>query len=253
MTPAPRALRRRGEPAWALLLVLVGWLAIRCLTWTPLAEPTALAVGHRAGTTSRGAANPELSLPTAPLRPPAPTSARQLPEQLPAPASADRGISAPVEVQSEPSPAPVATAAAPAVAVKRVDQPLRVVSAHALLWMAAISDLPMPPGLLSAAPPVPSAGLPARDRRGTALRWSADGWLMVRPDGGGGATGVGLPTYGASQLGAVVRYRLADGGMRPSAYVRATAALEAAAGSARPNAGWRPGCRCGRLQRCRCG
>lgn len=71
-------------------------------------------------------------------------------------------------------------------------------------------------------------------------RWSADGWLFLRP--GGQAGQAGLPTYGASQAGAVLRYRLAIGDPhRPVAYVRAVAALngsrqkEVAAGfAARP-------------------
>lgn len=42
-------------------------------------------------------------------------------------------------------------------------------------------------------------------------RWSADGWLMLRGGGDGSlAAGSGAPaTYGASQAGAVLRYRLA--------------------------------------------
>jgi len=74
-------------------------------------------------------------------------------------------------------------------------------------------------------------------------RWSADGWVLWRR-GSTGAPAGGLltPSYGASQAGAVLRYRLAPGsGHRPAAYLRATAALngsnerEAALGlSARP-------------------
>lgn len=59
-------------------------------------------------------------------------------------------------------------------------------------------------------------------------RWSTDGWLMLR----GGATspgigGFGPPSYGASQAGAVVRYRLAPASKhRPAAYLRATSAVD---------------------------
>ena len=82
------------------------------------------------------------------------------------------------------------------------------------------------------------------DRRQKANRWSADGWLFLRPDGGAPPTnsGAGFASYGASQAGAVLRYRLNPSStIRPTLYARATKALasgresEFAAGlSARP-------------------
>jgi len=85
-----------------------------------------------------------------------------------------------------------------------------------------------------------SASLPSSPSPG---RWAADAWAFVRRGGAGSA--VGAPTaaaYGASQVGAVVRYRLAPTGpTAPAAYLRATTTLdgrpeyEAAAGlAARP-------------------
>lgn len=76
-------------------------------------------------------------------------------------------------------------------------------------------------------------------------RWSADAWLLVRRGGGAAPAGGFAPaTYGASQAGGVLRYRLAPGPHRPAAYARASAALngsrerEGALGlSARPLAG----------------
>lgn len=69
-----------------------------------------------------------------------------------------------------------------------------------------------------AAPAGPAAGV---------KRWSADGWVLWRRGSLGAATGGLLtPSYGASQTGAVVRYRLAPSSAhRPAAYLRATAAL----------------------------
>jgi hypothetical protein len=72
-------------------------------------------------------------------------------------------------------------------------------------------------------------------------RWSGDGWLLLRQDGSGPLTAA-QPSYGRSQVGAVMRYRLSDASpYRPQAYVRATSAVagpreqELAAGlSARP-------------------
>jgi hypothetical protein len=60
-----------------------------------------------------------------------------------------------------------------------------------------------------------------------ASRWSADGWVLVRPSGGVVlANGIAPASYGASQVGAVLRYRLgAAAGTRPAVYVRASAAV----------------------------
>ena len=83
----------------------------------------------------------------------------------------------------------------------------------------------------SAAPrPAEPAGAvpPAVERR-----WSADAWWMWRP---GRRTrlagGILTPSYGASQAGAVLRYRLDRGsGHRPNVYLRTTAALDGSAQS----------------------
>jgi hypothetical protein len=58
-------------------------------------------------------------------------------------------------------------------------------------------------------------------------RWSMDAWALVRDDGGAQPEAGTLPaTYGASQAGAVLRYRLARAsGHKPSAYLRTTSTL----------------------------
>jgi len=61
-----------------------------------------------------------------------------------------------------------------------------------------------------------------------AARWSGDGWLLVRQ--GGGRVGAGSapygPTYGANQIGAVLRYRLdAEDAHKPSLFLRGYGAL----------------------------
>lgn len=58
-------------------------------------------------------------------------------------------------------------------------------------------------------------------------RWSGDAWVLMRRGGNVAlASGPGFATYGASQAGAVLRYRLApESPHRPVAYLRATAAL----------------------------
>jgi hypothetical protein len=113
--------------------------------------------------------------------------------------------------------------------------PVRAAIGHSLLLAAGLSGLDLPPALAAylgaSAAPVP--GVPAAAPlvvalpRGAPLagpRLSADAWLMVRHDT---ATSVsGRPSYGRSQAGAVVRYRLAPSSpLDPQAYARASSAL----------------------------
>ena len=126
--------------------------------------------------------------------------------------------------------------------------PLSVAAAagHQMMWMAALSRMPLPAGraMAGAAPrPVPAPFYPSGSASSSSRRWSADGWLMLRQGGRGAlAAGSAPATYGASQTGAVLRYRLAQASThRPEAYLRVASALdsprdkEAAVGlSARP-------------------
>lgn len=96
---------------------------------------------------------------------------------------------------------------------------------------------PMPTALYptSDPPPVrygePAALLGGRLGRlaGDRSRWSMDAWALLRDDGNKPLDTGTLPaTYGASQAGAVLRYRLAmQDRHKPTAYLRATKALGA--------------------------
>jgi hypothetical protein len=99
-----------------------------------------------------------------------------------------------------------------------------VAAAHQLLWMAALAQLPSP-SELSPPPKTPPLLKPATP---VLSRWSGDGWLLWRRDGAGPIGGGFAPSsYGASQAGAVLRYRLAPSSAhRPAIYLRATSALE---------------------------
>lgn len=59
-------------------------------------------------------------------------------------------------------------------------------------------------------------------------RWSADAWVLIRRGGRSGlGAGLAPATYGASQAGAVLRYRLAPGSPhRPAVYLRASTSLD---------------------------
>lgn len=108
--------------------------------------------------------------------------------------------------------------------------PVGMAAGHNALWMAALSRLPLPAGLaaMREAAPSPVPFYPAgRTPANVDKRWTSDGWLLLR-SGGAAALGTGAApaTYGASQMGAVLRYRIAPTSThRPEAYLRAATAL----------------------------
>jgi len=137
-----------------------------------------------------------------------------------------------------PSP-PVARAAAtgPADLSAARLSTVRIAVGHTLLLAVGLSQMelpaalaaylqggaPSPPGVPAAAPLL--ASLPQPAPRYTGSRWSADAWLMLRQDTST-LIASGRPSYGRSQAGAVVRYRLVPSSPHaPQAYVRASSAL----------------------------
>ncbi len=88
----------------------------------------------------------------------------------------------------------------------------------------------MPPA--AAAQPVAPAPVPAAQRKSN--RWSLDTWALLRRETGGGISPGVLPaTYGGSQTGAVMRFRVDRASPYwPSIYARTTTAL----GQVRENA-----------------
>jgi hypothetical protein len=243
------ARKRRGGPLVALGAIMVFWVAGR-VTVLGLEAPGdqdpfgAMQAGKIAGLAS-------------PLG-----KASTRPELFPEPALLD----SPGILESAPAyrapmapplarpikPAPYASAGAHSApepaAVSPV--PVNIASGHQLAWMAALSRMPLPVGLTEASPqalaaPVPFTPAPfaSAGRKDNPSRWSADGWLFLRQGSGGALVAGAAPaSYGASQVGAVLRYRLAPASRRaPQAYLRLAAALdrpadkEAAAGlSLRP-------------------
>lgn len=95
----------------------------------------------------------------------------------------------------------------------------------------------LPAGLPSFAllsSPLPIDAAPGGSAQGTGTppgpalrRWSADSWALLRRNGTGPLANGALPaTYGASQTGAIVRYRLAlRSAYRPEVYLRTTTTL----------------------------
>ena len=212
-------LSRRGQPLVALSLILGAWIGARTVLWEAPAGAGAGAVaGARSQPLAALAVSGEGDVPAKPAVSAASISPRRTWTMRPPPY-----VARPAPPRRPPALAP----------------PMRLVVGQQLLFMSALSDVPLPDALartvLGSVPPrvaAPEAG----------PRWSADGWLLLRP---GGTVALGAPpvaTYGASQAGALLRYRLdPSSGHRPTAYARVTAALngsrqkEAALGlSARP-------------------
>ena len=232
--------RRRGQPLIALALLLVSWAGARAALWdgaaqSRLDEP---ALAKTAPTPPRGevpqAAQPMLS-PPAPALAPALDAARTdaaLPRIWPA----QRAPELPVIVAPPHMPSRLTD---PASLPPAAPRPLAgwIAADSQLLWLAGMAGMTSPPSMAMAATPrsapfVPAIYLPPK---AGAVRWSADGWLLLRPGGNGflqagpGSTGAVVPggLYGGSQAGLVLRYRLAPASpLRPTAYVRASSAIE---------------------------
>lgn len=89
----------------------------------------------------------------------------------------------------------------------------------------ALASLPRfyAPDVPGGAPVVAATGIPIAPPR--QRRWSVDAWALMRRDGAAAPASVGaLPgTYGASQAGGILRYRLAmTSPYRPTMYLRST-------------------------------
>jgi hypothetical protein len=107
-----------------------------------------------------------------------------------------------------------------------------MLASHQLMWMSALSRVPVAPEIaayIAAIQPQQPTVAPAIATGNIAepKRWSFDSWVFLRPQSSQTPTSGPFPsTYGASQAGAVLRYRLMPSNRhKPSAYLRATQAL----------------------------
>ncbi len=230
---------RRGQPLIALILVLGSWVSARAMMFDaseiPLAPPFAIPSADAAS-------------PIATRRP----SLGSEPEPAP-PVGLSRAPLALFEPDysflSEMAPAPVMYAnpatQAPADAGKRhLSQDFAPVGGWSLFPNDASNELSRAMAPLKAAQPrsrlaalqpdsaAPQSADPAgQEPQNAGSRWSADSWMLWRR---GSRTrlagGVLTPSYGASQAGSVLRYRLMrNNAHRPSAYLRITTALDSSA------------------------
>ncbi|WP_338466758.1 hypothetical protein RXV95_14630 [Novosphingobium sp. ZN18A2] len=224
MTVTPRS-RRRGEPLLVLAALLTGWIGLRATMWDAGFEVVPAPVERIAGRSEDNARDPKR---------------RVLPMQR----AGKRGHGAtngsaahrfaPLHGTRQgpflPMVHPVESLA-PKVQSRDVRVPemgnVRAVAGHQLLLMAALGYVTLPEiatRALSTMNPAPQPVPPAGTSRTS--RWSADGWVLARRDGGEAALLPGAPGYGGSQAGAVLRYRLHDGGRAaPYLYARVSGAL----------------------------
>ena len=243
--------RIRGQPLLVLIVLLGGWLGLRVMLWqSPFPQLSSRQRTARIqGQSGKGEstllhAGPELA-----GRLPLPTAEHQA---EPAPGSTGYGgplaLERTVALASRQQSAPPAKAEEPVAA--------RTAVGEQMLLAAGISQMELPSAiaaLLAASKRINrssatlATSLPESrptPRLTGASRWSADGWLLLRRDSAGLLAAV-QPSYGRSQAGAVLRYRLApSNGHRPVAFARATGSLagpsekELAVGlAARPFAG----------------
>lgn len=243
--------RRRGQPLLALVAILAGWIVARgavrdeeaprsedaqvasATSWpggVPFVRP--VPVSGNGPVADQGQAAAAVS---PRLRPPAVSPKLVLPARPSLPIAPRPHVPAVGDFlpAGQAGPPFHATPAGPDFAATRISG----AAGHQALWLAATALMPLPPlGLKT-----PKAGTPLEP----GPRWSGDGWLLWRRSNEAITPGPRVGTYGASQAGAVIRYRLDTADARkPSAYLRATTALnrtreqQAALGlSARPLAG----------------
>ncbi|RVQ66490.1 hypothetical protein EKN06_10750 [Croceicoccus ponticola] len=202
------ARRRRGQPLLALAGVLVLWVAARA--WGPVDRVL------------------EVPLPLPPT-----VAGRVEPVLAAAP---PKSMATSVAVVAPKAPAIETVTVAPARTAQLVVPPPRAVTAaqpdkpsRAAIpphWRDTDAAAAQPAPSRAVPPPqqIPFGAVPPEIRAGR--RWSADGWALWRDKGKAGAALVGGGTYGASQAGAVLRYRIApDSRFDPRAYFRATTTL----------------------------
>jgi hypothetical protein len=222
-----------------LAAILGGWFVLRIVLWQPLFDPAGfvskLHFASHAAVPAMGRIPAANGVPAQLFV----RTVRSVPGQVDAP-------------NSQPLPTPWFTTLAPVSDLSPAAMPVRREIGQQLLLAAAFAHMALPPEIAAhfapvraQAAPLLASGQPLIGRNAgppaNGSRWSGDGWLLLRDDRRG-PLAAGVPSYGRSQAGSVLRYQLMpSSGHRPVAYARVTRALagpreaEAAAGlSIRP-------------------
>lgn len=195
---APPASTRRGQPLLALGFLFAGWTVLRIALWE---APPRLAFAH--------------NVPSVPATTSA-TSQHALPSN-PAQTLARARHRRPGTLREVHEPAPPAPQAMP--------WPQAIVQASILNPAHALA---IPPRRQPARrkPPEDEFYEPLVEKDDP--RWSGENWVLMRAGSGDAAQAPGAASYGASQAGAIVRYRLGRGEVGSSyAYLRTSLAINA--------------------------
>lgn len=210
----------RGRPVLFAGVILVAWVSVRIVTWeTPWPRLLASEVTELAQVAPVSPPKPSSSLASSPVAGEGPAF---LPPLMAAP---ERSPPRPIDATEL---SPLRRAPLP----EDHFEPGMQAAGHNLLWLSAMGGLPVPREV-SAAMRLPVLNVPAEAQyvaTGSPAktgRWNADAWLLLRAGGSPALSPTSRPSnYGASQMGAVLTYRLAPGKRTdPSAYARASKAL----------------------------
>lgn len=250
------AAKPKGQPLVALLAVLAGWAGGRLVTWdAPLLQQDA-AMARSADMTTpltggygyNGAAGPQ-SLPG--FTPAAYQSAYAPADAFGFGAGATgalggwppvaRWSGTPSRIVFAPAAVPRVVVASPPIGDWRLEPLRRHASGQDMAVYETLLAGGLDADLLQAAPRFLAPGaLPDHDALAsqtngmarnaaspTSRHWSMDAWALLRGGGAGSVSPGLLPaTYGGSQSGAVLRYRMSLASeYRPTAYLRTTSAL----------------------------
>ena len=269
---------RRGQPLLFMSLILIGWVAMRAMTWqSPINYPASLsgfatgtivnrlvsttgdypgqhaparasanAVSQKPSSTSSGSSvksigtNPRVA--EGRQSPSVPDGVHEHTGDRIAPAMDYWAPEAPSDNSelrnvdywqgSSLAPMPSGKSSSPPV-------PTKIAAGHQLLMAAAFSQMELPDEIQAVfaqavaakkdrdEAELASQSTKTQTERATSNddRWSIDGWLLLRSDEAT-ALAATRPSYGRSQAGAVLRYRLDPGSrFEPMAFARATGAL----------------------------
>lgn len=216
MKSQPRS--SKGQPIVALAVLLLAWAGYRAMVWeNPLYTLPDLALVDVGDEPSvRPTVSDAVQLPGDLLVPETPmVSARTLRGA----GQRDQAWNAAMMKLAPPSPmfrsnpgGELPSLATPAPSLSTAGPPAAIIAP------TSTSNSPNAAAVPSNTPIGPSEGQRRSDH------WSLDMWAFARPGGiGPVAGGIQTTSYGASQGGAVLRYRLSKSARRPTAYARVTA------------------------------
>lgn len=212
--------RRAGQPIAVFLALLFCWVGLRAAIWeSPFPDPVPATV---VAVVADGVLAPgTISDPALLMVPSESAVALSI--------AARRLVSHSQTALNRPPPRPLLAAIAlkPSRPAMAASTPFGLTAAMGQMPVPQIVAEEMSP---TSKPPQPAPLKLAKGAASQVKRWSVDGWVFLRPNTTGVSitSGSQIPSYGASQAGAVLRYRLSPGSKaRPTAYARGTTAFGA--------------------------